>query len=543
MPKIGDAYVQIHAKAEGIKGEIENILDPAAESVGGSAGGKAGKSFMSKLGGAVKVGGAAVAAASAAVGTAVVGISKQAIESYGEYEQLAGGAELMFGKGYDYIAQHAQDAYKTVQMSQNEYLGQVNGFAVGLKTALGDNEQAAAELADKIVTTEADIVAATGNSAESVQNAFNGVMKGNYSMLDNLGLGINATKEGMQEVIDKMNEVNGTDYSIDNVADAQQALIDYVKYCGMAGYAAAEGSETIQGSVATMKSAWDNFLTGLADPDADVGQLADNLIKSIVGENGEGGVFNTIMPVLEQTISSIVDNLPAMLDSLIPVVLDLLQKIVDTLIEHAPEIIEAGFKLVIGLGTGLIKAIPTLVKNLPQIIKAIFNGIKNGVKEMASAGKELISGLWRGISERTDWIKNKIKSWVGNVTGFLKKLFGIGSPSKVFEEEIGHWLPEGAAVGVEKNVGVFQDALSKMGGSVDLSMALTGNAYRTRTAKTNNATATSIADIRKDLGALGQAINGMKVVMSTGELVGAISTPMDNALGAKQALKKRGLIA
>ena len=127
---------------------------------------------------AAKIGAAAVGAAAAGI----TALTKAAVNNYAEYEQLVGGAELMFGKAYETVAKNAQDAYKTVQMSQNEYLQQVNGFATGLKTALGGNEQAAAELAHNIVKAEADIIAATGNTAENVQNAFNGIMKSNFTI-------------------------------------------------------------------------------------------------------------------------------------------------------------------------------------------------------------------------------------------------------------------------------------------------------------------------------------------------------------------------
>ena len=127
---------------------------------------------------AAKIGAAAVGAAAAGI----TALTKASVNNYAEYEQLVGGAELMFGKAYETVAKNAQDAYKTVQMSQNEYLQQVNGFATGLKTALGGNEQAAAELAHNIVKAEADIIAATGNTAENVQNAFNGIMKSNFTI-------------------------------------------------------------------------------------------------------------------------------------------------------------------------------------------------------------------------------------------------------------------------------------------------------------------------------------------------------------------------
>lgn len=213
-----------------------------------------------------KVAIAGVIAASTAVGA----LTTMSVNAYGDFEQLVGGAELLFGDAFATVQKNAQEAYSTVQMSQNEYLQQVNGFAIGLKTALGGNEQAAADLSHKIIKAEADIVAATGNSQEAVQNAFNGIMKSNYTMLDNLQLGITPTKEGMQEVIDKVNEWNtangnATSYMIDNLADCQAALVDYVEMQGLAGYAANEAAGTIQGSLAAIKASWQNLVVGLSD--------------------------------------------------------------------------------------------------------------------------------------------------------------------------------------------------------------------------------------------------------------------------------------
>lgn len=147
-----------------------SALESGLSSVGGKV--------KSAVSGIAKVGTAAVGVASAGVAA----LTKMSVDGYAEFEQLAGGAELMFGDAYKTVMQNAQDAYSTVQMSQNEYLQQVNGFATGLKTALGGNEQAAAELSHKIIKAEADIVAATGNTAENVQNAFNGIMKSNFTI-------------------------------------------------------------------------------------------------------------------------------------------------------------------------------------------------------------------------------------------------------------------------------------------------------------------------------------------------------------------------
>lgn len=234
----------------------------------------------------------------------VADVGKAAYTSYARYEQLAGGAQLMFGDAYDFVAEKARNAYKSVQMSQNDYLQQVNGFSTGLKTALGGNVQAAAELADKVITAEADVVAATGNTQEAVQNAFNGIMKSNFTMLDNLQLGITPTKEGFQQLIDKVNEWNAengeaTAYTIDNLADCQAALVDYIEMQGLAGYAANEAAGTIEGSTASMKAAWQNLATGMADSSADMEGLTKDFVDSVftAGRN--------IIPRVQQIVTGV----------------------------------------------------------------------------------------------------------------------------------------------------------------------------------------------------------------------------------------------
>jgi phage-related protein len=234
----------------------------------------------------------------------VADVGKAAYTSYARYEQLAGGAQLMFGDAYDFVAEKARNAYKTVQMSQNDYFQQVNGFATGLKTALGGNVQAAAELADKVITAEADVVAATGTTQEAVQNAFNGIMKSNFTMLDNLQLGITPTKEGFQQLIDKVNEWNAengeaTAYTIDNLADCQAALVDYIEMQGLAGYAANEAAGTIEGSTASMKAAWQNLATGMADSSADMEGLTQDFVDSVftAGRN--------IIPRVQQIVTGV----------------------------------------------------------------------------------------------------------------------------------------------------------------------------------------------------------------------------------------------
>ena len=429
---------------------------------------------------AAKVGASAVVAA----GAAIVAIGKQAVEQYAEYEQLVGGAELMFGDAYDFVAEKAKNAYSAVQMSQNEYLKQVNGFATGLKTALGGNEQAAAELADKIINAEADVVAATGNSQEAVQNAFNGIMKSNYTMLDNLQIGITPTKEGFQEVIDKVNEWNAangeaTNYVIDNLADAQSALVDYIEMQGLQGYAANEAANTIQGSLASMKGAWQNLLTGVADDNADFEGLVSSFVDSLVGV-GENIIprINIVIQGLTQLITqasqtiiplaveTLLQNLPSIvaagmdlimalvngildnIDLLIDCTLELIDVVVNKLIENLPKLIDGGIKLIIALGRGLIEAIPQLVGKIPEIITAIIEGFASGASRILDIGKNIVEGVWNGIKNAAKWLKDKIFGFFDGIIGGVKDFLGIHSPSKVFAG-IGGFMAEGLGEGFD----------------------------------------------------------------------------------------------
>nr|DAQ35718.1 MAG TPA: tail tape measure protein [Caudoviricetes sp.] len=338
--------------------------------------------------------------ASAAAATAVGALAKEAIASFGDYEQLAGGAQLMFGEAYDYIAEKAKTAFKDVQMSQNDYLEQVNGFAIGLKTAMGGDELGAAKLADRIVAAEADIVAATGNTAENVQNAFNGIMKNNYTMLDNLQIGITPTKEGFQELIDKVNaykEAQGdaTRYTIDNLADCQNALVDYIEMQGLAGYAQAEGADTLQGSMASMTAAWQNMLTGMADPTQDFDRLVSDLIDSVL--NVSDNLMPRIMAVLPQMAAGITE----LTENLLPLIPDTLEQMLPSVIEGANSLIAA---LLDTLSSIADTAIPIVTENADEIIDTLLSGLISAIPGLASSAADLCTALITAILDNADII-------------------------------------------------------------------------------------------------------------------------------------------
>lgn len=548
-----------------------SVQDEASENVETLSG-----KFKNGLAAAAKVGAAAVGAA--ATGIAV--LTKNALNNYAEYEQLVGGAQLMFGEAYDYIADKAANAYKTVQMSQNDYLQQVNGFATGLKTALGGNEQAAAELADRIINAEADVVAATGNSQEAVQNAFNGIMKSNYTMLDNLQIGITPTKEGFQEVIDKVNDWNAangraTEYQIENLADCQSALVDYIEMVGMQGYASMEAADTIQGSVASMKGAWQNLLVGIADDNANFKELTTNFVDSLVavGENiipRISVVIQGLTQLITETSQTIIplavqillENLPSIvaagmdliialvsgildnIDMLIDCVLEMVDVIVDKLIDNLPKLIDGGIRLIAALANGLIRAIPNLVSKIPQIISSIVKGLVSGIPAIFDVGKNIVEGLWNGIKNMGSWVSGKVKDFFGGIVGGVKDFLGIHSPSKVFAG-IGGFMAEGLGEGFDDQ---FKSVKKDIENSMDFdagTITADANISRHYTSGSYGAASTSWGgDSGKIVMLLEQylpMLANMKVIMDSGQVVGLLAPGMDEELAKINARRARAV--
>ena len=440
---------------------------------------KIGSAAQKALGMITKAAVTASAAASAAVGA----LAKEAIASFGDYEQLAGGAQLMFGEAYDYIAEKAKTAFKDVQMSQNDYLEQVNGFAIGLKTAMGGDELGAAKLADRIVAAEADIVAATGNTAENVQNAFNGIMKNNYTMLDNLQIGITPTKEGFAELIDKVNAYKkahgeATEYTIDNLADCQNALVDYIEMQGLSGYAQAEGADTLQGSMASMTAAWQNMLTGMADPTQDFDRLVSDLIDSVlnVSDNlmprimavlpqmatGIAELAEGILPLIPQTLEEMLPDVISGANSLIAALLDTLSAVADTAIpivtDNADEIIDT-------LLSGLISALPRVAGSAADLCTALITAILDNADIITQGAVDIVLALAQGLTDNLDSLVPAIVSAVMTICETLidnaeDVIEGAYALIEAIAKGIGESIPmilQEVPVIIEKLVTAFED--------------------------------------------------------------------------------------
>lgn len=520
---------------------------------------------------AAKVGAAAVAAA----GTAIVAIGKQAIEQYAEYEQLVGGVETLFKQSADTVMGYAENAYKTAGLSANEYMNTVTSFSASLLQSLGGDTEAAAKYADMAITDMSDNANKMGTSMDMIQNAYQGFAKQNYTMLDNLKLGYGGTKEEMQRLLEDAEKISGIEYDISSYADIVDAIHVVQTEMGITGTTAKEAATTIQGSLASMKGAWENLLTGIADDNANFKTLTEQFVDSIVtvGENIIPRIniviqgltqliTETSQTIIPMAVQILLENLPSVvaagmdlivalvsgildnIDMLIDCVLEMVDVIVDKLIDNLPKLIEGGIRLIAALANGLIRAIPNLVSKIPQIISSIVKGLISGIPAIFDVGKNIVEGLWNGIKNMGSWVTGKVKGFFGNIVGGVKNFLGIHSPSKVFAG-IGGFMAEGLGEGFDNE---FSDIKKNIENSMNFDAGtITADANISRSyigGYHGAASAIGVSDSGRIVMLLEQylpMLANMKVIMDSGQVVGLLAPGMDEELAKINARRARAV--
>ena len=548
-----------------------SVQDEASENVETLSG-----KFKNGLATAAKVGAAAVGAA--ATGIAV--LTKNALNNYAEYEQLVGGVDTLFKDSSAKVQEYAANAYKTAGLSANEYMDTVTSFSASLLQSLGGDTEAAADMANVAITDMSDNANKMGTDMASIQNAYQGFAKQNYTMLDNLKLGYGGTKEEMQRLIDDANALNAaqgkyTNYSIESYADIVSAIHDVQVEMGIYGTTADEASTTIQGSVSSMKAAWVNLLVGIADDNANFKTLTEQFVDSLVtvGENIIPRI-NIIIQGITQLITEasqtiiplavqiLLENLPSIvaagmdliialvsgildnIDMLIDCVLEMVDVIVDKLIDNLPKLIDGGIRLIAALANGLIRAIPNLVSKIPQIISSIVKGIISGIPAIFDVGKNIVEGLWNGIKSMGSWVSGKVKDFFGGIVGGVKDFLGIHSPSKVFAG-IGGFMAEGLGEGFDDQ---FKFVKKDIENSMDFdagTITAVANISRHYTSGSYGAASTSWGgDSGKIVMLLERylpMLANMKVIMDSGQVVGLLAPGMDEELAKINARRARAV--
>ena len=327
--------------------------------------------FANKMAGVFK-------AAFATASIAVAGLATAAVKSYADYEQLTGGIETLFKGSADQMFKYADQAYKTAGMSANQYMETATSFSASLIQGLGGDTAKAAEYANMAITDMSDNANKMGTSMESIQFAYQGFAKQNYTMLDNLKLGYGGTKEEMQRLLkdaEKMPEAMGRKFNLNNYADVVQAINVVQQHMGIAGTTAKEASSTISGSFNSVKASWSNLLTALVG-ESEASTLSDMMPQFV--ESVKTFAKN-IMPVAKTALEGIVSlvtqlapiiiaELPGLLQAILPPLIAVTVELIVQLIAMLPSLLQT-------LTQALLQALPVLVEALVKFAPQFIQGI------------------------------------------------------------------------------------------------------------------------------------------------------------------------
>ena len=376
--------------------------------------------LQSAMGSAISAVGKFSAAAVAAGATAVAALTKSAVESYADYEQLVGGVETLFKDSAGIVQEYAANAFQTAGLSANDYMETVTGFSASLLQSVGGDTEEAARIADQAITDMADNANKMGSSMESIQNAYQGFAKQNYTMLDNLKLGYGGTKQEMERLLADAEKLSGVHYDISNLNDVYEAIHVVQGELGITGTTAEEASTTIQGSAAAMKAAWQNMLTGIADENADFDGLINNLVESVAtfGENilprietalsGVGKLISGLAPI-------IVEALPGLVENVLPGFIDAIMEVVNSIVEAIPEVMPVLIQALVDIVMQLIEC---LAENLPTIIEAVIQGLEQIMNSLAENLPTIISGI-------TQMLLQVVQVIISNAPQFLQAFLNL----------------------------------------------------------------------------------------------------------------------
>lgn len=382
------------------------------------------KGGMSSLASGVKNGLATVAkVGAAAVSAGVAGVAaltKMGVEGYAQYEQLVGGVETLFKTSSDAVMAYAANAYKTSGLSANAYMETVTSFSASLIQSLGGDTEKAASYADMAITDMSDNAAKMGSDISTLQTAYAGFAKGQFTLLDNLKLGYGGTQEEMKRLLKDAEAISGVKYDISSYADIVDAIHVIQTEMGITGTTAREAASTIEGSLAMMKASWQNLVVGMADSEADMDTLINNFVEStaIAAQN--------LIPRIEQTLAGI----GMLIEKMAPIIAEALPVLVESLL---PTIITAGISLITALASAIVTALPAikdaLMEGLVIILTEVF-----GVSEENARG--FVDGLNSAFTGIADGFRAMVESAQTEGT-FLNEIWtGLQNAAQLFGDFI-----------------------------------------------------------------------------------------------------------
>ena len=472
---------------------------------------------LDKIKGIASRGFTAVATSIGVASTAMTALVGKSVQAAGELEQQIGGTQAVFGEFADVVQKKAGEAFSKMGVSANTFMATANKMGA-LMQGSGIDIETSMDLSTQAMQRAADVASIMGIDLESAMESIAGAAKGNFTMMDNLGVAMNVT------TIEAYALSKGIETSYNEMDNAQKIGLAMEMFLEKTAYAEgnyAKENETFAGSFSTLKASIQNFLSGAGDIDSvidsvmnfgeilvkSIGEMAPKIVKGLIklvngiapqiptlleqllpivisGSvdliNGLVDALPTIIPILLDgivtAIEGIVDVLPQIITALInatiiimtalaekmpdliPQIIDAILEIIPILIDNLPLFIEAGGKLLMGIGLGLINATPSLIEKIPIIINKILTLFKALPSMLFNVGKDILNGLWKGIQSQWGNIKEKISDLCNKIVEKFQSVFKIGSPSKLMRDKVGIFLAQGIGVGFNEELdNVYRD--------------------------------------------------------------------------------------
>lgn len=474
--------------------------------------------ISSKMGGIAKSVGSAFVKGSAVAGTALIGLIGKSVSMAGDLEQQLGGTEAVFGQFASQVQAKSKEAFSTMGLSANDYMATINKMGA-LMQGSGLDIETSMDLSSQAMQRASDVASIMGIDIDMAMESIAGAAKGNFTMMDNLGVAMNATTIEAYALSKGINKSYNEMTKAEQVQYAMQMFLEKSSYA-MGNYS--KENETFAGSLQTLKASFGNFMSGAGSIDDVINSVVsfgNILVKSITEMapkittglvqllNGimpqipillqsllpsvvtgvisliQGiinmlptiitmlaGMLPTIITALINGLVTIIQTLAQMLPELMPTIIDAILGIIPILIDNLPLFIKAGWQLITGLLEGIIRSVPTLLSYIPKIISSLFNYFKQMPKMAIDIGKNLVKGIWNGISNVTGWVLGKIKGFGKSILKGIKGIFGIHSPSTEFAW-VGKMNAEGLIEGMD---GMEKEVQQSFDGMFDLSPQLYG---------------------------------------------------------------------
>lgn len=327
-----------------------------------------------------------------AVGAAATGIGalvKESVNQYGQFEQLVGGVQTLFGKSAQKVLDDSQKAFADAGMSMNQYMETSIQSAASLINSLDGDQAKAAELMNVSIIDMADNVNKMGTTMEAVQNAYRGFSRGNFTMLDNLALGFAGTKEGMQQLLNKAKKISGIKYDISSYSDIVQAIHVVQTEMGITGTTAKEAAGTIQGSAGSVKAAWSNLVVSLATEKADDVALSDTIAAFV---NSAVTMLNNLLPTVERALEGVGE----LIEKAVPEIMDRLPELVNKVI---PKLIASGANMIQSILNGMKSNSKVIFRGIVDILKTIAEACFENLPTLIELALQLIIDVINGITE------------------------------------------------------------------------------------------------------------------------------------------------